>query len=161
MLLAAKRNPSGQTRWCRRAAESLERSVPVEGGQEELLDAAQVRQVVGGAAAHPGAADAAGGRRDVGRRVGAEGRPQRRAHLGLVLFQDRVSGELGLLLVSEAVDEQPQQVQALEAQRVAVGRGRNEGQPDQVGQVQHQVVAAGTAAKQNPKVARTRPSWVA
>lgn len=58
--------------------------------------------------------------------------------IGLVLFQDNMSGELGLWYRSKLLDDVFQSLQARHPQLVAVVSGRHEGHADQVGQVEHQ-----------------------
>lgn len=62
-------------------------------------------------------------------------------HVGLVLFQDYVSRELGLRYGRKLFNDVLQGLQPRHPQLVTVVCGRHEGHADEVGQVEHQLIA--------------------
>lgn len=80
------------------------------------------------------------------------------AHIGLVLLQDDVSGELRLRNVRETSDNDQQGLQARQPQRVTVVRRRHEGHADQVTQVEDQEVYG--EPSEDLKVQRATFGWL-
>ena len=76
----------------------------------------------------------------MGRSVRGEGRSEGSSHVGLVLLQDHVAGELRLRDGGEPADDDQEGLQAGQTQLLAVVSGCHERHAHQVAQVENQEV---------------------
>ena len=134
---------SDSTQWWQRRLLSCRDAI--QRRQKKLLNSSEIRQILSHSATHPRTANVARGSGDVRSSVCTESWSQSSAYLlhpksqfrthnemhdltsnnylGLILFEDGMSGKFRFLLISKAIDEQLKQAETFHAKGITIGCG--------------------------------------